>query len=201
LETEAGARLISRDGRGVTLTQAGRALVARAETIAAELNAAEAELAALARRAAGQVRLAALPSSNATLVPEALASLAARGRKLTVSLVEAGPEEAFALLERAECDLAVTFDHPALPAPPNGLVTVPLLDDRLFVILPATHPLAGSEDIELTRLPPNRGSSANAAGPRRCTPARWPGSPQGLRWSPTTTMRSRDWSPPGLASA
>jgi DNA-binding transcriptional LysR family regulator len=152
LEAEAGARLLSRDGRGVTLTEAGRALVARAETIAAELNAAEAELAALARRAAGQVRLAALPSSNATLVPDALASLAASGRKVTVSLVEAGPEEAFALLERTECDLAVTFDHPALPAPPNSLVTVPLLDDRLFVILPATHPLASSQDVELARL-------------------------------------------------
>jgi DNA-binding transcriptional LysR family regulator len=37
-------------------------------------------------------------------------------------------------------------------APPNGLVTVPLLDDHLFVILPATHPLAGSDDVELARL-------------------------------------------------
>src|SRR6266496_4007056 len=73
LEAETGVRLIIRDGRGVTLTEAGRALVARADTIAAELAAAEAQLAAFARTAAGHVRLAALPSSNATLVPAALA--------------------------------------------------------------------------------------------------------------------------------
>jgi len=152
LEQEAGVRLLVRDGRGVQLTEAGRALVPRAEAIAAELTAAEAQLAALARSAAGRVRLAALPSSNATLVPDALASLAARGHKITVSLVEAGPEQSFALLERAECDLAITFDHPALPAPPKGLVSVPLLEDHLFVILPATHPLAGGKDVELARL-------------------------------------------------
>src|SRR6266571_7694346 len=152
LEQEAGVRLLAREGRGVQLTEAGRALVPRAEAIAAELTAAEAQLAALARSAAGRVRLAALPSSNATLVPDALASLAARGHKITVSLVEAGPEQSFALLERAECDLAITFDHPALPAPPKGLVSVPLLEDHLFVILPATHPLAGGKDVELARL-------------------------------------------------
>jgi len=151
LEAEAGARLVIRDGRGVTLTEAGRALVARADAIATELAAAEAQLAAFARTAAGHVRLAALPSSNATLVPAALADLAARGLDITVSLVEAGPDQAFALLQRAECDLAVTFDHPTLPAPP-GLVTVPLLNDHLFVILPATDPRAGEAEVDLSRL-------------------------------------------------
>ncbi len=151
LEAETGVRLVIRDGRGVRLTEAGQALVVRAATIAAELAAAEAQLAAFARTAAGQVRLAALPSSNATLVPAALADLAARRPDITVSLVEAGPDQAFPLLQRAECDLAITFDHPTLPAP-AGLVTVPLLDDHLFVILPTGHPLAGQEDVDLSRL-------------------------------------------------
>jgi molybdate transport repressor ModE-like protein len=151
LEAETGVRLVVRDGRGVMLTEAGRALVAHAEVIAAELAAAEAQLAAVARTAAGGVRLAALPSSNATLVPAALADLAARGLDIAVSLVEAGPDQAFPLLQRAECDLAVTFDHPTLPAP-AGLVTVPLLDDHLFVILPTSHPLAGADEVDLAEL-------------------------------------------------
>jgi DNA-binding transcriptional LysR family regulator len=151
LEAETGVRLIIRDGRGVTLTEAGRALVTRADAIATELAAAEAQLAAFARTAAGHVRLAALPSSNATLVPAALAALTARGLDITVSLVEAGPDQAYALLQRAECDLAITFDHPTLPAPP-GLLTVPLLDDHLFVILPTSHPLAGADEVDLARL-------------------------------------------------
>jgi molybdate transport repressor ModE-like protein len=151
LEAETGVRLVVRDGRGVTLTEAGRALVARADAIATELAAAESQLAAFARTAAGHVRLAALPSSNATLVPAALADLAARGLDITVSLVEAGPDQAYPLLQRAECDLAITFDHPTLPAP-AGLVTVPLLDDHLFVILPTTHPLARADEVDLARL-------------------------------------------------
>jgi len=143
--------LVVRDGRGVTLTEAGRVLVARAEAIANELAAAEAQLAVFARTAAGQVRLAALPSSNATLVPDALADLAARGLEIMVSLVEAGPDQVFVLLQRAECDLAVTFDHPTLPTP-AGLVAVPLIDDHLFMILPARHPLAGAQEVDLARL-------------------------------------------------
>jgi len=152
LEAEAGVRLIARDGRGVTLTDAGRMLVVHAEAIAAELAVAEAQLATRARSAAGQVRLATLPCSNASLVADALADLAARDPKITVSLVEARPEQSVALLERAECDLAVAFTHATLPLPSNNLVTVPLLDDPLFIMLPAAHSLAGSKEVDLERL-------------------------------------------------
>jgi DNA-binding transcriptional LysR family regulator len=182
----------------LTLTAAGRALVARADAIATELAAAEARLAVFARTAAGQVRLAALPSSNATLVPDALADLAARGLEITVSLVEAGPDQAFILLQRAECDLAVTFDHPTLPTP-AWLVAVPLLDDHLFVILPAGHSLAGAQEVDLARLAT---VSVNAAAPRRCTPVPSPGSSRPSPWPPTTTSTPfHVWSPPGSASA
>jgi DNA-binding transcriptional LysR family regulator len=153
LEQEAGVRLLAREGRGVRLTDAGRALAAHAEAIAAELTAAQAELAAAVRDQAGHLRIAALPSANAGLVPHALAELRARHPKIAVSLVEAGPGEAWSLLQRAECDLAVTFDHPILPTPPQGdLAVVPLLDDAVLVILPAAHPLAGATQLTLDQL-------------------------------------------------
>jgi len=124
------------------------------DAIAAELTAAEARLAALARSAVGQVRLATLPSSNASLVAEALADLAARDLEITTStsLVEARPDQAVTLLKRAECDLAVTFEHPTFPLDAGGLVTEPLLDDPLLIILPATHPLASAAEVDLVQL-------------------------------------------------
>jgi molybdate transport repressor ModE-like protein len=153
LEQEAGVRLVTPDGRGVRLTGAGHALVARTETIAVELSAAEAEVAAVARGRAGHVRMAALPSTNATLVPQALAALRVRRPEVVVSLVEAGPGESWSLLERAECDLAITFDHPDLPAwPATRVVVVPLFDDPVLVVLPARHPLADASELALERL-------------------------------------------------
>ncbi len=153
LEQEAGVRLVTPRGRGVQLTAAGRALVARAEAIAVELTAAEAELAAVVRHTAAHVRLATLPSANASLVPRALAELRVRHPEIAVSLVEAGPEESWSLLDRAECDLAVTFEHPILPPwPPGRVATVPLFDDPVLVILPAAHPLANASELALDRL-------------------------------------------------
>jgi molybdate transport repressor ModE-like protein len=153
LEQETGVRVITHDGRGVQLTAAGRALVARAEAIATELTAAEAELSAEARNMAAQVRLAALPGANASLVPRALAELRTRHPEAAVSLVEAGPLESWSLLDRAECDLAVSFDHPILPGwPASRAVTVPLFEDPVLVILPAAHPLAGASELPLNRL-------------------------------------------------
>jgi DNA-binding transcriptional LysR family regulator len=137
----------------VRLTAAGRALVARAEAIAVELTAAEAELAAVARTMAARVRVAALPSANASLVPRALADLRVRHPEVAVVLVEAGPEESWSLLDRAECDLAVTFDHPILPPwPPGRVATVALVDDPVLVILPTAHPLANASEVALDRL-------------------------------------------------
>jgi molybdate transport repressor ModE-like protein len=153
LEQEAGVRLITRDGRGVQLTAAGRALVARAEAIAAELTAAEAELAAVARNMAAQVRMAALPGANASLVPRTLAELHTHHPEIALLLVEAGPLESWSLLDRAECDLAISFDHPLLPGwPASRIVTVPLFDDPVLVILPAAHPLASASELPLNRL-------------------------------------------------
>src|SRR6266516_5043043 len=62
LEQEAGVRLLARDGRGVRLTDAGRALAARAAAIAAERTAAEAELTAAVRDEAGHLRIAPSPA-------------------------------------------------------------------------------------------------------------------------------------------
>src|SRR5512133_4390350 len=56
LGREAGTRLVERQGRGIRLTDAGRALVRRADSILVELAAADAELQAIAGLRAGRGR-------------------------------------------------------------------------------------------------------------------------------------------------
>jgi molybdate transport repressor ModE-like protein len=111
LEREAGTAVITRAGRGVRLTEAGQALVAHADALAARLALAEEEVAALAGLRGGTARLAAFPSANATLVPTALALLRGRHPGITVSLIEAEPPEALALLRQGDCDLALSFSY------------------------------------------------------------------------------------------
>src|SRR4051812_25539971 len=71
LERDAGCALLVRTPRGVTLTEAGRALAEHATAITARLRAAREDLAALAELRTGRVRLAAFPSACAALLPAA----------------------------------------------------------------------------------------------------------------------------------
>src|SRR5919108_3914256 len=68
LEREIGVALLERDGRRVRLTPAATGLVARADRVLAELDAAAAELAAEQGTVRGSVVIGAFPSAAAGLV-------------------------------------------------------------------------------------------------------------------------------------
>src|ERR687886_1758306 len=78
LEREAGVALLERDGRRVRLTPAARALVARTDRVLAELDVAEAELAAEGDVVQGALTLGAFPSVAATVVSRAVTLLRER---------------------------------------------------------------------------------------------------------------------------
>lgn len=121
LEREAGGPLLLRGPAGVTPTEAGEALLRRADVVAAELHAASEEAAALTELRAGRVRLVAFPSAAATVVPEALAALADEHPDVEVLLDEAEPPEALAAVSSGDADLAVVFGY---DGPPAGLGTL-----------------------------------------------------------------------------
>src|SRR5665213_440458 len=62
LEAETGTTLVVRDRRGIRPTAAGATLVGHAETIFAQVEAAEADLAAVLGIRAGRLRVASFPS-------------------------------------------------------------------------------------------------------------------------------------------
>lgn len=157
LERRLGTALLDRSARRVRLTQAGRVLAAHGATVGAAVRAAGAEVAALTGLAAGVVRLVAFPSSSATLVPRALAALRAEHPGLTVTFDEAEPPESLARLRAGTCDLAVAFAYPGVELGRGeddlaGLVSRHLLDDPTLVALPASHPRAHDESLDLADL-------------------------------------------------
>ncbi len=137
LERETGVALLERDGRRVRLTPAALGLVTRTDRVFAELDAAEAELAAEQEAVRGEVVIGSFPSAAAGLVVPSLADLAERHPELTCTVREHEPEDGIPLLRAGEIDVLVSesYDDVA-PKPAGGLEAHPLLAEPLLLALP-----------------------------------------------------------------
>jgi DNA-binding transcriptional LysR family regulator len=153
LERVVGGPLFLRVGRGLRLTEAGRLLVERAESILDDLKVTEQRVHAIAALDFGTVRICAFPSANVALVPAAATAIIERRPRIRLELIELEPPESLALLREAGCELVLSFNYEAeAEEAAAGMVRVPLLDDPMKVLLPAGSALAGRERIELAEL-------------------------------------------------
>src|SRR3954464_2595219 len=75
LEREAGVPLLEREGRRLALTDAGRTLVAHADAVLAQLEAAEADLQAASSEVTGTLRVGAFSSFARSVLPRATAAM------------------------------------------------------------------------------------------------------------------------------
>ncbi|WP_018546744.1 LysR family transcriptional regulator [Streptomyces sp. LaPpAH-108] len=150
LEREVGQRLLAKNGRGVRLTDAGRLLSEHAARILSQVELAQSDLEAHRGQVVGELRLSAFPTAARGLFPAALAGLRALHPGLRVRSSELEPEQGVAGVVRGDLDLAVVLDWYNKPMPvPDGLVKAPLLDDPAEVALPAGHPLADRDEVDL----------------------------------------------------
>ena len=152
LESETGAKLMERSGRGIRLTEAGQLLAERAEEILGRLDAAEAELAAHVGLRQQKVRLAAFGSALGTLAAAAGAALRTDRASAEISIIQAEPADALRMLRIGAVDVALIFryssdtDHQDR-AGPDGLVPAavgplnsedlsyhPVLDEPVYLI-------------------------------------------------------------------
>jgi DNA-binding transcriptional LysR family regulator len=156
LEAETGVTLLERHARGVRPTAAGRLLIEHTEGILARLQAAEAELAAVAGLRGGQLRMASVPTAGATLMPLAVANFRSRYPDVELTLAEGEPEAMMPRLRAGEFDLALLFEFGA-PQDSDGtddatIRKVELLEDPMYLALPQKHPLARKAALRLSDL-------------------------------------------------
>ena len=152
LESEAGMPLIERDRRGVRPTRAGERLSEHAGRVLAQLDAAEAELGAIAGIEGGELRMASFPTAGATLMPIAIADFRAAHPDVTLSLVEGEPEELTPRLRDGEFDLGLIFEFEGTGELGPRLRGTPLFADPMRLALPKGHRLARKERIALEDL-------------------------------------------------
>ncbi|MEU1015763.1 LysR family transcriptional regulator [Streptomyces sp. NPDC005900] len=157
LERSVGTPLFTRVGRRMRLTEAGEALSRHAGIILEDISAAQRQMNAITRLRSGRVRVCAFPSANATLIPEALARLAAGHPGVRVELLEDEPPESLRRVVRGECDITLAFTYPGLHEEvPEELAEIPLMEDQLTVLLPTGHAMARRRSVKLAELAEER---------------------------------------------
>lgn len=152
LERELGTVVLERRGRGVALTEPGKALARRAERIIDELRLAELEVEAIAGLRAGILRFGWFSTAGAILVPRAIARFRQRHPDIQLELEESDPDQCAQALREGDLDLAVLYEFRLDQPLPTDLHLTPLLEDRLHIALPSGHRLAHRKRIRMGEL-------------------------------------------------
>ncbi len=143
LEAAAGLPLFDRNGRGLTLTAAGREVLAAAEKIDAVLADCAAGLAALKSLASGRVTVGVVSTAK-YFAPQMLAAFARLHPTIEIELIIGNREDTIAAFNDWRFDIAV------MGRPPEDIAveSAPIGDHPQVIIAPPDHPLAGRRAIQ-----------------------------------------------------
>ncbi|TDU03207.1 DNA-binding transcriptional LysR family regulator [Streptomyces sp. 846.5] len=153
LEHEVGHQLLVRDGRGVRLTAAGEILVAHSNTVLAQLERAEAELAAYSAGDAGEVTVASFATGIAAVVAPAMTALGVTDPGIRIRVRDAEGDASLMMVLDGHADLAVAVEYRGAPREDDQrLSRVPLYAEPFDAVLPEGHRLAGGERVSVADL-------------------------------------------------
>ncbi|MFG0260644.1 MAG: LysR family transcriptional regulator, partial [Phycisphaerales bacterium JB041] len=148
LESQLGLQLLDRLGRGVSLTDAGRALLPRARAILAQVQEAEANLAADLDQGRDRLAIGAIPTIAPYLLPGPVAELRRRFPACEIVVREGLTQQLAEAIADNELDLAV------MSTPPDHalLHAETLAREPLRIVAPARHPLCDAPAIAMADL-------------------------------------------------
>ncbi|MBA8825097.1 DNA-binding transcriptional LysR family regulator [Saccharopolyspora lacisalsi] len=153
LESEVGQSLLTRRGRRVRLTAAGELLAQHAKAVLAELERAEASLAACSAGTVGRVEVASFASAITQVVAPTIAGLAATEPDVTVLVRDAEAHNSLMMLLTGDIDIAVSMEYSSTLQPDHRRLTrYPLYVEPFDVVLPPGHRLGDRSTVSLDDL-------------------------------------------------
>ncbi|MEU3643184.1 LysR family transcriptional regulator [Lentzea sp. NPDC034063] len=188
LERSAGVPLLERRHDGVRLTAAGRLVLRRAAVVVDQVDAGARELAGLPEDVS-TVRLGWFATAGAWLLPQALTALARTHPSITVVTREGSTPALVRALRAGTVDIALISSAPPFRAPDDEIPALEvdtLVERSLRVAVPATHPLARNDFIDVEDL---RGQRWIAGPGDPWVMGVWPG----LDERPVVAHTARDW--------
>jgi LysR family nitrogen assimilation transcriptional regulator len=130
LEVELHQPLFARNGRGVTLTEAGTRLLAHGRGILQQVERARQDLADPSGAVAGLLSIGLPPSLSRTLTAPLVGAFRTRFPRATLTMVEGLSNYALEWLEQGRIDCAVVYN-----ATPSAAVDLqPVVDEPLFLV-------------------------------------------------------------------
>jgi len=150
LEGEFGVALLHRRAQGVAPTDAGKALLARAKAVDAELRHARNDVEAIRGASVGEIRVSASPSVATGLLPCAIAAFQRNRPRVSFRIREGVYPDILPAVRTGELDFAICL----VPDRPHdetlGFMT--LLKDRLVPAVRGDHPLVSARKLQLADL-------------------------------------------------
>jgi LysR family hydrogen peroxide-inducible transcriptional activator len=148
LEEDLDIRLFDRLGRGIAITDAGRALLPRARRILKDVEDTQANLHREVASAPRSLVVGAIPTMAPYLLPPALKSLRAVFPDCQISIREALTETLVQAVIDHQLDCALM----STPVESDLLDLEVLGEEDLLIAMPAGHPRAGQSQISLAHL-------------------------------------------------
>lgn len=148
LEEELGAKLFDRLGRGIRLTESGRAFLPHARAILHQVDVARASVASNGEEVRGSVTLGAIPTIAPYVIPRYTAAFTKRFSDAHLRIVE----ETTPVLIEGLRDLSIDFALLALPLRHKDLELQPIRTEPLFAAVPEKHPLASNDSLSVAEL-------------------------------------------------
>ena len=149
LESELDTRLFDRIGRTVTLTEAGVALLPRAQSMLVELKDSIRAISSLSGEVRGTLRFATSHHIGLHRLPPTLKRYTQAYPQVRLDIRFMDSEAACVAVEHGDLELGIVT---LPPAPSSNLTTEVIWQDPLGIVVSRSHPLTGKADVTLGEL-------------------------------------------------